>query len=150
MMIDKNATDKQEIGYISKDINNALKTLLDSSIDLEGTVILVGPNNLKHVQEKHPKSFNKYTERLPEIISSPDYVSVHPNGKSIELIKKLEENVLVAIRIRSNGPLWIKSFFDIKDDKLSNYIKSGRAMELSSSTIEAPDSENLQSREVMV
>lgn len=135
MMIDKNATDKQEIGYISSDINNALKTLINSSIDLEGAVILVGPNNLNHVQERHPESFNKYTESLSEIISSPDYVGVHPNGQSIELIKKLEENVLVAIRLRSNGPLWVKSFYEITNSKLSNYVSSGRVVDMSSPNI---------------
>lgn len=124
------STSNQEIGRLKKEICDVLSTLLEADINLEGKSVLIGNSNLNHVKERHPEIFEKYTGSLSDIISMPDYVGVHPDGKSIELIKKFEDNILVAIRIKNSGPLWIKSFYEIKDTKLSSYVSSGRTIEL--------------------
>lgn len=63
----------------------------------------------------------------PEIVASPDYVALHPNGESIEFIKMVDEIILVAVRVRQHGNLWVKSIFPITQSKLEIYIKSGTA-----------------------
>ncbi|WP_314250066.1 PBECR3 domain-containing polyvalent protein [Abiotrophia defectiva] len=35
-------------------------------------------------------------------MGSPDYMGKHPKGQSIEFVKKLEENTLVAVRINQS------------------------------------------------
>nr|WP_269473446.1 hypothetical protein [Streptococcus thermophilus] len=38
-------------------------------------------------------------ERIPEIIAHPEYIGCHPNGLSLKYIKRIDGNVLVAVRL---------------------------------------------------
>lgn len=79
--------------------------------------------------EKHKKDFSSEQdflislESIPEIINSPDYVGLHPDGKSIQYIKKITENCLVGITTKS---MLFRSMYPIPDNKLNNYINSNR------------------------
>lgn len=96
--------------------------------------IVIGKDKLKYV-EKHKHKFKsedefvRHIESLPEIIDNPDYVGLHPNGDSIEYIKQIDKILLIAVRIRSQGNLWIKSVFPITKDKLETYKMSGSLKE---------------------
>ena len=46
--------------------------------------------------------FDATYERIPEIIAHPDYIGRHPNGQSLEYIKRIDGNVLVAVRFVIN------------------------------------------------
>ncbi|MFL0194425.1 hypothetical protein ACJDU8_02390 [Clostridium sp. WILCCON 0269] len=82
----------------------------------------------KHAYKfKNIKEYKKCVEATPDIIKNPDYIAMHPNGKSIEYIKKIDSIVLVAVRIKPYGDLWVKSVFPITQAKLDLYIKSGTA-----------------------
>ncbi len=55
-----------------------------------------------------PSFYNEFyncLERIPFIISNPDYISVHKKDNSISFIKDFSAHVSVAIRISSSGSL---------------------------------------------
>ncbi|MWV57208.1 PBECR3 domain-containing polyvalent protein [Streptococcus zhangguiae] len=96
----------------------------------EGTEILLSSKRKKHM-EKHRDEFSDFEktfERIDEIVQNPDYVGRHPNGQSLEYIKKLDGNVLVAVRLSEK--LSVRTMYVIKDTKLENYLKAGRTKKI--------------------
>jgi len=80
----------------------------------------------KHIQDyKTYDDYKRLTELTPEIISNPDYISMHPSGKSIEYIKVIDEVMIVAVRVKPSGVLWVKTVFPITIDKFNIYKSSG-------------------------
>ena len=104
-------------------------------LNLKETKILIGQDKVKYT-EKHKHKFSSYNEYrrhielTPEIIANPDYVALHPTGKSIEYIKRIDEVMLVAVRVKPHGNLWVKSIFPISEAKLNVYLKSGTVKKL--------------------
>ena len=77
--------------------------------------------------EKHRSEFDDFDatfERIGEIIQSPDFVGRHPNGQSLEYVKRIDGNVLVAVRL--SDKLTVRTMYDISETKLKNYNKTGR------------------------
>ena len=84
----------------------------------------------KHM-EKHRQEFSDFDaiyERIPEIIAHPDYIGHHPDGQSLEYIKRIDGNVLVAVTLCDK--LNVRTMFVIKDSKLKNYLNAGRAKKM--------------------
>jgi hypothetical protein len=92
--------------------------------------ILIDVLNIKHA-EKHKCEFQseeeyiRHMEHLTDIIQNPDYIGLHPDGTSIQFIKKIDEVMILAIRIRSQGPYWVRTVFPITLGKLQTYIDAG-------------------------
>lgn len=65
---------------------------------------------------------------IPRIIQSPDYIGKHPKEQnSIELVKVLDQNVMVCIKLDlDENYLFVASVFEITEAKLRNRIHSGR------------------------
>jgi len=122
-----------KIGTLTKEVIE----LLDLS--LQETDIIMWGDRIEHI-EKHKEDFDdvekykSHMELIPQIISAPDYVSIHPKGNTIEYIKKIDDIMLVAIRIRTVGKLAFRTAYPIKQSKLDNYIKNGRAVKMVDST----------------
>ena len=55
-------------------------------------------------------------------------MGLHPNGKSLEYVKKIDGNVLVAVRLGDN--LDVRTMYVVKESKLQNYINSGRTKKM--------------------
>lgn len=58
----------------------------------------------------------KYIDYIPEIILEPDYIGINPNerGTSIELIKQYEDNVMVGIKLDTEGEyLYVSTMHDV-------------------------------------
>ena len=84
----------------------------------------------KHM-EKHRQEFSDFDaiyERIPEIIAHPDYICHNPDGQSLEYIKRIDGNVLVAVTLCDK--LNVRTMFVIKDSKLKNYLNAGRAKKM--------------------
>ncbi|QUI24844.1 hypothetical protein HZI73_22200 [Vallitalea pronyensis] len=111
------------IGKLNEEIINLLNLTMDE------TDILIGKDKIKYtLKHKHKfrndEEYKKCIEFTPDIIANPDYVGVHPNGKSIEFIKTIDQTLVVAVRIKPKGILWVKTIFPITPDKLNVYKKS--------------------------
>ena len=66
------------------------------------------------------KSFNE----IHLVINEPNYVGLHPDGQSIQFIKVTKENVLLAVKL--DKALDVRTMYVITDNKLQNYLNSGR------------------------
>lgn len=94
------------------------------------TEILFWKDRLRHT-ELHKDDFfsdNEFyncLERIPFIISNPDYISVHKKDNSISFIKDFSAHVSAAIRISSSGSLSYRTMYPITDAQLNNYISKG-------------------------
>ncbi len=87
------------------------------------------------IKKKH---FNclKHIDDIPDIINDPDYIGVNPNedGKTIELIKVLDKNILVGIKLDVDKDyLYIATMHDVQESKLQRRLYSGRLKKLTSS-----------------
>lgn len=80
-----------------------------------------------HVHKRHP-GYERYIPRVPEIISSPDYIGHNPKEPdSIELIKVFDENIQLAIKLdQKRGYLYVASLYDINTSKIERRLNSGR------------------------
>ncbi|HEL2174970.1 TPA: PBECR2 nuclease fold domain-containing protein [Streptococcus suis] len=115
----------KKVGQLTKEIIEEFSLSFE-----EGTEILLSPKRKKHM-EKHRDEFSDFDEtfdRIHEIIQSPDYIGQHPNGQSLEYIKHIDGNVLVAVRL--SNKLTVRTMYVIKDTKLENYIKAGRTKKM--------------------
>lgn len=77
----------------------------------------------KHVAEF--SDFEKAYESIPEIIREADYVGLHPNGDSLQYIKKIDGNILVAVSLGVEEGS-VRTMYSITENKLNNYLASGR------------------------
>jgi len=81
---------------------------------------------IKHIKEYDDNSEYKIlVEHTPDIILHPDYLGLHPTGQSIEFIKFMSKIMVVAIRLKPHGVLWVKTVFPITQDKFNLYESSG-------------------------
>lgn len=80
------------------------------------------------VKRKHYKCL-KYIDYIPDIIANPDYIGINPNesGGSIELVKRYEDNVLLGIKLDTDGQyLYVSTMYDVQESKVSRRLHSGR------------------------
>lgn len=96
--------------------------------------ILFDKARIDHIETRHLKEFGSHENlqeaiaNIPEIINNPDFIGLHPDGESINFIKKFECNVLVAVRLNNRGPLWIRSAYPITIEKLTKFLEKGRCV----------------------
>lgn len=67
-------------------------------------------------------------EEIPEIIYHPDYISIHPNRKSVSFIRDYSSNhVNVAVRVTANGGLAFRTMYPLIDATLTHYMDMSHA-----------------------
>ena len=81
------------------------------------------------------KHFNclKHIDSISNIIENPDYIGVNLNehGETIKLIKILNKNILVGIKLNSNeNYLYVSTMHDIKESKINKRLHNGRIKKL--------------------
>jgi hypothetical protein len=91
-----------------------------------GTAIYIGETNIKHMKEQHQSDFERYFNRLPRILSKPDYVGINPSDNSIEFIKEFGRYVKLAVRIAGDGEYYARSLYIINSKRVANFIKDGK------------------------
>ena len=110
----------------------AVGKLRQEIIDLLGITLVLGdilmyPGAIKHIQRKRPHEFVKYFQKIPDIISELDYVGIHPDEPdSVEFVKVLDDDVLVAIKLAPEGYLYLSSMYALNPAKVPKRLKSGR------------------------
>jgi hypothetical protein len=110
-----------KVGYLKKSIIDLL------GVKLKPGEIKLLPGGIKHIRKKRKKFFNNYFNKIPNIIKNPDYVGTnlkYPN--SIEFVKKLEENILVVVRLHKSNILCVATMFEVTEAKILHMLKYGR------------------------
>jgi hypothetical protein len=128
--VNKLSQNPQIVGSIDQNTIDLINNKLGKSIGVVPSDIIIGPTNIEHIKNSHKDVYDNYLDEIPNVIANADYITIHPSGKSIEYIKECNPNLLVAVRVKSIGPLWVKSFFTIEDFKLKQYISSGTVIKL--------------------
>lgn len=119
--LSENTHEIQVVGKLQQEIIDLL------GLTLVAGDILMYPGAIKHIQRKRPDDFIKYFQRIPEIISEPDYVGVHPGEPdSVEFVKVLDDDVLVAVKLAPEGYLFLSSMYALAPAKVPKRLKSGR------------------------
>lgn len=116
---------KEKIGEINDLVINILKLSVKNNAP-----IILGESNLEHMKKRHPVDFEKYGDKISEIIASPDYIAKHPKNNSIEYIKvyidkETEEHVLVAVRATNNNVFYARTLFVMAEEKVERYKSKG-------------------------
>jgi len=112
-----------EVGEFYQELND----VIGSNMPLQKIYRSKGfPTHL--INKKH---FNclKHISSISDIIENPDYIGVNPNedGDTIELIKILNKNILVGIKLNSDeNYLYVSTMHEIQDSKLNRRLHSGR------------------------
>jgi hypothetical protein len=106
----------------------AINDLLGSDIEAQTIYRSIGlPAHM--LKRKHYKCL-RYIDHIPEIIKNPDYVGLHDNKDgtfSVEYIKVLKLNVLVAVKVDSDVDyLYVSTVYDIQDSKIQRRLFSGK------------------------
>jgi len=102
--------------------------------------IVLWADRLKYT-EKHKSDFkseeeyHKHIEEIPNIIGNPDYIGLHPSNNSIQYVKKINENMLIGIRLKPTGDLNFRSTYPISQEKLDSYLKAGTLVEYKKITV---------------
>ena len=66
-------------------------------------------------------------ESIPEILQTPDYISVRTKDNSISFIKDFDQHISVAIRITVDGKLSYRTMYPLMDAQLTNYLDKNMA-----------------------
>lgn len=92
--------------------------------------ILIASDGLrKHLIKRHHEIALKHFEDIAKIIDNPDYVGINPRekGTSLEYVKKIEDNMLVAIKLaKSEDYFYVASMYEITEAKKQRNIKNNR------------------------
>ena len=114
------------VGYLEKSIIDLL------SVELNPGEIKLLPGGIKHIRKKRPDCFDKYLGKISSIISKPDYIGSNPKYlNSIEYIKKIEENILVAVRLDNKKCiLCVATMYQVTDSKINRMLKKNRIIKL--------------------
>ncbi|MFU0824447.1 PBECR2 nuclease fold domain-containing protein [Clostridium sp.] len=102
--------------------------------------VYAAPGVIKHIKKRHARGHDSLSKKvidnilptIENVISEPDYIGNHPRkeGTSIEFVKKVDENLLVAVEADlNNNYIYVASLYPISESKLNNRINSGRLIE---------------------
>jgi len=91
-----------------------------------GDMIFIGENNIKHMKRRHLSAYNKYGDRLSNIISEPDYVGINEEDDSLEYVKIFDDHVKLVVRVAGDEKLYVRSMYTVYQSRTEFFIKSGR------------------------
>ena len=113
----------KQVGQINQRVIYLLKLNIES-----GTPIYLGDSNIKHMLLSHPDDYNKYKDKITDIINSPEYVGINPKDQSIEYVKTFSvenKSVKVAIRVSSSGVHFARTLYARDISKVDKFIQKG-------------------------
>lgn len=121
----------KRVGYFRSKMANIL------GISYSG-IIYASPGVLKHIKNRHGKHLSKKVatnilEVIRKIINNPDYIGIYKLGGdeiSVEIIKKIDENILVGIEVDSEKDyIYVSTMYPITEGKIKSKLYSGRLIE---------------------
>ncbi|MGL5639005.1 MAG: PBECR2 nuclease fold domain-containing protein, partial [Cetobacterium sp.] len=109
--------------------NVSQELLLRYRIGIDDLNIYIHSGTFKHIARRHPEIDNP-KEVITEVLKNPDYIGQHPTEiNSLEFVKKISENYLVAIKIDSKTSKFIvATTYPISESKLQKHLLSKRLL----------------------
>jgi len=112
------------VGVVSAAVSKALGD--DGRQYKAGAMIYIGESNVNHIKRRHSSDYMKYSDRLSQIISEPDYVGINDEDDSLEYVKIFDDHVKVVIRVVGDERLYVRSLYTVYQSRTDFFIKSGR------------------------
>jgi len=119
--MDKNKQFYEYVGKLNSDIANYWNLSEHSN-----KPIVIFYDRKKHIIDKHLKDFGSIERienvwsKLGLIIKNPDDVFYNETTKGLEYYKKIDDMIVVAVRINFGSVLKIRSFYPANKNKLNN------------------------------
>jgi len=114
-----------EVGEISLEVIELLGLSLSESVP-----IYIGVTNIAHMAKEHSYEFNRFYDKIPQIISTADYVRLKQDDGSIEYIKSFGKYIKLAIRIAGDGRYYARSLYHVRNRIIERLIKNGELKRL--------------------
>lgn len=121
---------------IYKKIGNLNISLIEELIEYDfPSSVYISSRVINHVIKKHGKQFTKRVKNniikiMEEIIKDPDYIGIDPlriNRGAIELVKKIDSNILIALEYDEEGQyIYVSTMYPLTESKVISRINSGR------------------------
>ena len=116
--------DAQVVGTVSKAV---LETLGDVGKCYNvGDAIYLGESNINHMIKKHKSIYLKYHDKLPQVISNPDYIGVNDENGSLEYIKIFSEYIKIAVRVAGDNKLYVRTMYQVLKSRTDFLVNSGK------------------------
>ena len=90
-----------------------------------GTAIYIGATNIAHMVSEHGYEYYRYFDKIPLILSSPDYVRLKKDDNSIEYVKSVGKHIKIAVRVAGDGNYYVRSLYYIETNRVENLLKKG-------------------------
>ncbi len=88
--------------------------------------VIITYKQIEHINEQRNGVYNKYKDKLREIIIDPDYIIEDTKHKDTGLvIKRYDKNVVVVLKVNTNTDdkkNSIITIWEIKDKRLQRYL----------------------------
>ena len=97
-----------------------------------GDIIYLGDSNVNHMKKRHLSTWLKYKDKLPDIISTPDYVGISDEDGSLEYVKVFSEHIKLVVRVAGDEKLYVRTMYTVLKSRTDYFIKSGRLKSLQS------------------
>ena len=119
--------------YISKLNPNIYKCITD---DIVTTDVIITDEQIRHIRERHPNDFEKYSKYFQEIISFPDYIIEANRENTAVILKEIideDQNVQLVLRIStSQDPKEYKNsiitFMKIDHKRWNRYLRTKKIL----------------------
>ena len=114
------------IGRLDKNIYNCITK------DIVVDEVVITENQMKHIHERHPDTFENLIRDIKEAIDSPDYIIKDKHKNTGLVIKKQndkEQNIHIVLRIctSEDEPGYknsVISSWNISERRLQNYLRN--------------------------
>lgn len=106
------------------------------SPDIRTSEVIITDERIKHIQERHPEDFERYSSYLKEIVEKPDYIIEDTRPNTAMVLKKIEEqeeHFRVALRLvtPADNPSYknsIITFMKICEKEWKRLIKNKKVL----------------------
>ena len=123
---DKGNIEVHTVGNIDTDIYKCITE------DIRTDEVIITDNQMQHIFERHPKSYEKVLGHMRDTISNPDYIIRDKHKFSELVIKRLETDegmIQMVLRIctSEDDPKYknsIISCWEISERRLQNYLRN--------------------------
>lgn len=110
--------------YVIGKINKDMYKEIANNVTTKDVVLL--PKQIEHIEERHKGVYEKYKNKINNILNEPDYIFKDPKHiNTALLIKKYENNVEVVLKLstdtKNNYKNSIITMWEIKDKRLERY-----------------------------
>ena len=62
------------------------------SNDIATNEVIITDERIKHIQERHPKDYERFSKYIPQIIKDPDYIIEANKPKTAVILKNIVED----------------------------------------------------------